>query len=445
MNNAFDLRSGNATVTTNNKLLNGTFSSFAEAYSTFAEFVGNNNDDINIGQMIRHFLTANQLPIFRIDTTDFITNLAHYFESTEWVVAFLERNNFFQFDDDQFVALDWANRPVGFLRIKPHKTCLLTIEGTLAKTIYDDLVNAIQENIKVDHNEDQVVKRHTYHEVIFKEGGMFGNTKELGMIERTMAHSGETHLSFYPYLNGGVVSLIEDFIQSDETVLILMGEPGTGKSTAISSACVALNLLPIYAKKTEVITDPSFVSKIFEFSDRYMEKAAIASGTFPRQELFKDHKHFENSQTSITLPAIDITGEKSSKKAPSFPVIIVEDGDLLIAPRSEGNTLMSELLNETDGVGSTVTRKLIITTNITDKSKIDSALMRDGRHYLGEPLHFRMLTPMEAIEARSAAGLPQFETAPKSDIPLATALRKPRKKIYLQDGEVVVGKNNTLN
>ena len=126
-------------------------------------------------------------------------------------------------------------------------------------------------------------------------------------------------------------------------------------------------------------------------------------------------------------------------------MIIVEDGDLLIAPRSHGNEMMAELLNETDGVGSAITRKMIITTNLTDKSQIEPALMRDGRHYMGEPLHFRLLTPMEAIEARAAAGLPSFEVTPSENISLARALRKPRKKIYLKEGEIVVRERSKLN
>lgn len=446
MNNAFDLLSGNALNVNNGpKLLNSTFDTFAEAYSAFADFVGNNCDDIHIGQMVRHFLTANQQPIFRIDTSEFITNPAYYFESTEWLSAFMTRNNFFQFDDDQFIAVDSGNRPVGYIRVKSDNRRLLVIEGRMSKAVYFDLISSIEKNIKIDHQSGETEIKHNYLEAVLDEGpSLFSSKPSLRLVEKTMAHSGETKLAFYPYLNGGIVSLIEDFIQSDETVLILMGEPGTGKSTAISSAAVALNLLPIYAKKTEVITDPSFVSKIFEFSDHHMERIAIETGSSPRQDLFKDRSHFDKANIDINLPPVIATSEKK-KKSPAFPVIIIEDGDLLLKPRSEGNTLMSELLNETDGVGSTVTRKMIITTNITDKSKIDSALMRDGRHYLGEPLHFRMLSPMEAIEARAAGGLPPFETVPVSDIPLATALRKPRKKIYLRDGEIVIGKNNTLN
>ena len=268
---------------------------------------------------------------------------------------------------------------------------------------------------------------------------MFG--ERLGLKKKEVQHSGHTHNAFYPYLDGGIVNLIEDFIASDETVLILMGEPGTGKSTAISSAAAALNLMPIYVKKKEVIEYKNFISSIFSFSDNYMEKAQVINGA-GRDALFKERKIFDQMATQPNLPSVEI-GVK--RKEPAFPVIIVEDGDLLIAPRSHGNEMMAELLNETDGVGSAITRKMIITTNLTDKGQIEPALMRDGRHYMGEPLHFRLLTPMEAIEARSAAGLPSFEVTPSENVSLAKALRKPRKKIYLKEGEIVVQERRKLN
>lgn len=421
------------------KALNDIFESFGEAYESYARFVGNNEDEIRIQKMVRHFLTANRLPIFNIDTDRMFDQNKYYFESTQWLTAFLEKHRFFQHDDDQFIGLDKYNRPIACIRVQSDIRSNLSIEGMMAKDIYDDLLIQIQENIKLDHRTDDMKEEFYYSEVVIRKTPM----GEMTHLEpRVMRHTGETKKEFYPFLNGGVEALIEDFIQSDESVLILMGEPGTGKSTAISAACVALNLFPIYAKKTEVLENPEFISKIFAFSDDKMERAEISSGENARYELFKDRSHFENTRNMLTLP--NSHGAKT-RKEPTFPIVIVEDGDILLRPRADGNSMMAELLNETDGVGSATTRKIIITTNLTDKSKIEPALMRDGRHYLGEPLHFRMLTPMEAVEARAAAGLPKFDVVPKSDIPLATALRKPRKKIYLKEGEVVVQTGRSLN
>lgn len=427
-----------ANITRSHKLLNDIFSSFAEAYDTFASSIGNEHDELGPKNMVRQFLTANQLPIFGVDTDDYINASVHYFSETEWLSVFLEKHGFFQYDDDQFIALDRYNRPIGFIRVQFGEKTLLKFSGIMSKDLHDALWTAVRENIKVDTTEPPKDDSRYYYETVI-EKGMFGET--LALKKKEIQHSGHTHNAFYPYLDGGIVNLIEDFIASDETVLILMGEPGTGKSTAISSAAAALNLMPIYVKKKEVIEYKDFISSIFGFSDNYMEKAQVINGA-GRDDLFKERKIFDQMATKPNLPTVEI-GVK--RKEPAFPVIIVEDGDLLIAPRSHGNELMAELLNETDGVGSAVTRKMIITTNLTDKGQIEPALMRDGRHYMGEPLHFRLLTPMEAIEARSAAGLPSFEVTPSENISLAKALRKPRKKIYLKEGEIVVQERRKLN
>jgi SpoVK/Ycf46/Vps4 family AAA+-type ATPase len=119
------------------------------------------------------------------------------------------------------------------------------------------------------------------------------------------------------------------------------------------------------------------------------------------------------------------------------PVIVVEDADALLRPRSEGNLIMPELLNETDGIGSNHTRKIIFTTNLASISDIDEALTRAGRCY--GVINCRLLTPEEAIAARRANGLPDFEAVPVKDVSLAEALRKPRKRICISNGKAGLG------
>jgi SpoVK/Ycf46/Vps4 family AAA+-type ATPase len=121
------------------------------------------------------------------------------------------------------------------------------------------------------------------------------------------------------------------------------------------------------------------------------------------------------------------------------PIIVVEDGDSLLTPRSQGNIMMPELLNETDGIGSNHTRKLVITTNVAHIRDIDEALMRPGRCY--GVIECRLLTPDEAIAARAANGLPEFEVLPVKDMSLAEALRKPRKRIQISNGKAGLGFN----
>lgn len=431
-----------ANLTRSHKLLNDVFDSFAEAYDAFAALVGNDSDEISPKKMVRHFLTALQLPIFEIDTDRLLHYSHHYFESTKWLSDFLEKYHFFQYDDDQYISLDYGNRPVAMVRIIKEPRALIEINGVASKDIYEALLAEVENNVKLDTSEiGSEDQSKYYHEAVIQRSP-FGDS--IGLERKKMQHTGKTHPAFYPYLNGGVEALISDFIASDETVLILMGEPGTGKSTAISSAIINLNLFPIYAKKTEVITRDDFISKMFSISDDFMEKSMIANNEKQdRSLLFKDSSFFSQMAVTPRIPQPVVID--NGKKPPMFPILVVEDGDEMLKPRSKGNKQMPELLNETDGVGSAITRKIIITTNLTDKTKIEPALWRDGRQYLGEPLHFRLLTPMEAIEARAAAGLPAFEVTPQENISLATALRKPRKKIYLKEGEIIVQERSKLN
>ena len=54
-------------------------------------------------------------------------------------------------------------------------------------------------------------------------------------------------------------------------------------------------------------------------------------------------------------------------------------------------------------------------------------------------INFRLLTPDEVITARVASGLPPFDEIPTGNVSLATALRKPRKRICLSTGKAGIG------
>jgi SpoVK/Ycf46/Vps4 family AAA+-type ATPase len=153
-----------------------------------------------------------------------------------------------------------------------------------------------------------------------------------------------------------------------------------------------------------------------------------------RTNLFVDRKLVKSEYWYH--PGINRTTEN---KDPRVPMIVVEDADLLLSPRSTGNMSMAQLLNETDGISSNHDRKVVFTTNLSRRSDIDEALMRTGRCY--DVIEFRLLTPEEAIAARKAHGLPDFEETPVKDMSLADALRKPRKRIFVKNGKIGIGFN----
>ena len=151
--------------------------------------------------------------------------------------------------------------------------------------------------------------------------------------------------SFYPFLSeyDFVEDYIDEFFQSSSPVLILMGPPGTGKSTFIRAMLFRAKSQAMLCAKTNVMAVPSFVDYILDETQR---------------------------------------------------LAILEDADALIGKRTDGNPLMSGLLNATDGVVGTGNKKIVITTNLDNEDLIDAALLREGRCF--DVAKFDLLTREQA-------------------------------------------------
>ena len=167
------------------------------------------------------------------------------------------------------------------------------------------------------------------------------------------------HDEFYPYLEGGVDAYIQRYLDHSASILIMSGPPGTGKTTFLRYLLSKNNL-----------------HAIMTYEQRALDN----------DRLFVDF----------------ITGEDED-------VFIVEDADLLLEDRADGNRFMSKFLNISDGLIKINKKKLIFTTNLTNKSKIDPAILRPGRCF--EFKTFRELDYAEAVAAAKVAGLP----APDND------------------------------
>jgi ATP-dependent 26S proteasome regulatory subunit len=139
----------------------------------------------------------------------------------------------------------------------------------------------------------------------------------------------------YPYIN--IDNLIENYINNTQPVLILYGKPGTGKTRLIR------HILENLASKD----DDSSVSCLFTSDQRIIEDGSV----FTRF----------------------LMG--------NYRILILEDVDFHLTPRTDGNTSMYHLLNISDGVASNYMKdkKIILTTNLNTINNIDSALLRPGR------------------------------------------------------------------
>lgn len=150
---------------------------------------------------------------------------------------------------------------------------------------------------------------------------------------------------YYPYLGKPVAQYMDEYNNSNESVLILLGEPGTGKTSFIRN-----------------------------FIDRYNYDAII---TYDENVMMQDSF------------LIDFMTDSDKN------LLIIEDADILIGSRKDdGNKVMSKLLNVSDGLIKIPTKKIIFSTNLKDPNQIDEALTRKGRCFGVQ--RFRTLTPKEA-------------------------------------------------
>ncbi len=159
--------------------------------------------------------------------------------------------------------------------------------------------------------------------------------------------------SFYPWI-GDVNAYYDRYMTSESVVLVLLGLPGTAKTSFIRNLIWRDGLSTMFTYDTELLESDG---------------------------LFADF----------------ITGNDN--------LLVVEDADTMLTDRDHGgNKIMSKFLNISDGLAASEKRKKIIfTANIVEPSRIDSALLRPGRCF--DCQVFRKLTAEEAIVAASAADL----------------------------------------
>lgn len=181
----------------------------------------------------------------------------------------------------------------------------------------------------------------------------------------------------YPFIKDGIDTYLKNYHESKNAILLLTGEPGTGKTSFIR------HYIHKY-KLNSVVT---------------YDEAVMQSDTFYINFMTNDKKH----------------------------VLIVEDADVLLSDReTSGNKIMSKFLNVSDGLVKNMNKKIIFSTNITRLSMIDPAIIRPGRCY--DTLEFKKLTLEQANVVSAKHGLPMFTTG--DEFSLASVFnRRPEKTI----------------
>lgn len=199
---------------------------------------------------------------------------------------------------------------------------------------------------------------------------------------------------FYPWIPD-LDKLYDDFAGSNANVLLLIGPPGTGKTTFIRGLLRRTNL------QAWVTYDPGIQND----DNLYIRFASISK---------KDHENEYWDESSTT------------DDDPSGRLLVLEDSDSLLESRKEGNVMMNRLLNLSDGLISLPSRKLVFSTNLPSLSSVDPAILRPGRCFA--VIKFRNLTAGEAARACSATA--QYDRAflDGTTYSLAEALNNKRQE-----------------
>jgi hypothetical protein len=156
----------------------------------------------------------------------------------------------------------------------------------------------------------------------------------------------------YPFLGEeALTSYYDRFLASQANILLLIGPPGTGKTTFIRG-------LLAHSNSSAIVTyDAAILEKDYLFA-RFIE---------------------------------DETG-----------VMVLEDSDNFLKARSDGNTMMHRFLNVGDGLVTTKGKKLIFSTNLPSIRDVDPALVRPGRCF--DILNFAPLNVEQATKLADKLG-----------------------------------------
>lgn len=225
---------------------------------------------------------------------------------------------------------------------------------------------------------------------------------------------GKLKSDYYPYLD--VEEMFNQFLMSEDSMLVLTGLPGTGKTKMIDMFLNHLLTSNVMKEKLEM--------------EKEKEKKKMLGKQDEEPEDIEEYikmieTRINDMYDSDEIPVAYVKNEDilamdefwGRLNEGSYKLVILDDLDFALLPRTQQvnsnedrakNQFISQLLSYTDGIfeeGNNT--KFIITTN-RDVSEIDTAVLRKGRTF--DILNLRYLTPVEA----KTIWVDDYELSPES-------------------------------
>lgn len=332
---------------------------------------------------VTHVLSGDKLNLHILDKDIYHKNRYKEFVDLTPIIEHLFEHNFVKVTDTNgivvFIKFNEVNLPIEYVHIhKEGRASSRLLTGIVKKFTFDKIKELIDPYMQpvVDHVIVQQLDGYAQSQMGGGLQPVFSNNKLTDGMDCA-------HPEFYPWIKMDLMDYFREFFKSKANALVLIGEPGTGKSTLIRTVIRELNVRAMLAYKQDVITSSEFVGTCRDFLNR-----------------------------SNYDPENDITKQTQA--------IVVEDADLIMRRRVDGNTQMAELLNATSGITSNIRHKFIMSTNLKTIDDIDPALLRPGRCF--DILCFRSLSADEATLVRQVRGLEPREFSKANRYKLAEVL-----------------------
>lgn len=298
-------------------------------------------------------------------------------------------------------------------------------------------INIFGKNVKIASEVYQEFKEfeHEHDEVDIQFITVGVNNGKASEVRSRLTHKDfeDDSSDYYPYLDTN--SLFEQFVRSNENILLLVGAPGVGKSR------LANMFMRWMLDNADVCTELKMNEKMIE------ELEDMINITF-------SVSYVKNEE----ILAMDDYWNKLSTN--NHALVFLDDADFSLTSRKNSingvedlnkNKFLSQLLSFTDGITKNNT-KFIITTNI-EVDDIDTAILRKGRTF--DILNLRYLSQSEAknIWEKQGFDIQRFhDNLGDQEIPacdLGSAINKEKirlsngikpKSYLLEDGISILGK-----